>query len=179
MTDYATISLADARRDYLANSTTAMPVGGALAWGALAAAALVLDDRLPSWAPFAAAAAPATVAGEGGAGMTSDSFRSDGDAYGSEPPRPTGLLDMLSVAAVVLDADGRIVFWTPQAEELFGYRAEEVLGEEIPVVPDEGREQARSGLERLATGETIRQVNARLRHKDGHQLEVLTTAAGG
>ncbi|MRT44461.1 PAS sensor protein, partial [Xylella fastidiosa subsp. multiplex] len=31
-------------------------------------------------------------------------------------PRVTGLLDVLSVSAVVLDTDGRIVFWTPQAE---------------------------------------------------------------
>ncbi|MFF8973919.1 SpoIIE family protein phosphatase [Streptomyces sp. NPDC014995] len=63
--------------------------------------------------------------------MTAESFRPDvphGDGYGSEPPRPTGLLDVLSVAAVVVDADGRIVFWTPQAEELFGYTAEEALG---------------------------------------------------
>ncbi|MFI8103180.1 SpoIIE family protein phosphatase [Streptomyces sp. NPDC086023] len=39
-----------------------------------------------------------------------------------------GLLDVLGVAAVVLDADGRIVFWSPQADELFGYTAAEALG---------------------------------------------------
>ncbi|MEV1082413.1 SpoIIE family protein phosphatase [Streptomyces sp. NPDC050211] len=60
--------------------------------------------------------------------MTADSFPSDGDEYRPEPPRPTGLLDVLSVAAVVVDADGRIVFWTPQAEELFGYTSDEALG---------------------------------------------------
>ncbi|GGW12570.1 hypothetical protein GCM10018980_04920 [Streptomyces capoamus] len=42
---------------------------------------------------------------------------------------PTGLLDLLSVAAVVLDTSGRVVFWSPQAVELFGYTAEEALGE--------------------------------------------------
>ena len=41
---------------------------------------------------------------------------------------PAALLDVLSVAAVVLDAEGRIVLWSPQAEELFGYTAEEALG---------------------------------------------------
>ncbi|MEU6733611.1 SpoIIE family protein phosphatase [Streptomyces physcomitrii] len=39
-----------------------------------------------------------------------------------------GLLDVLGVAAVVLDEEGRIRLWSPQAEELFGYRAEEALG---------------------------------------------------
>jgi PAS domain S-box-containing protein len=57
-----------------------------------------------------------------------ESFESDDGGYGGEPPRPTGLLDVLSVAAVVVDAAGRVVFWTPQAEELFGYTSEEALG---------------------------------------------------
>ncbi|MFF5256246.1 SpoIIE family protein phosphatase [Streptomyces leeuwenhoekii] len=51
---------------------------------------------------------------------------------GEEPPRgpmgPSGLLDVLGVASVVLDARGRIVLWSPQAEELFGYPAREALG---------------------------------------------------
>ncbi len=42
---------------------------------------------------------------------------------------PGGLLDVLGVAAVVLDADGRIVLWSPQAEVLFGYTAQEALGQ--------------------------------------------------
>ncbi|MFJ8629525.1 SpoIIE family protein phosphatase [Streptomyces sp. NPDC093568] len=57
-----------------------------------------------------------------------ESFEPDDGGYGAQPPRPTGLLDVLSVAAVVVDAAGRVVFWTPQAEELFGYTAEEALG---------------------------------------------------
>ncbi|GAA2991465.1 SpoIIE family protein phosphatase [Streptomyces fulvorobeus] len=41
---------------------------------------------------------------------------------------PGGLLDVLGVAAIVLDSDGRIVFWSPQAQALIGYTAEEALG---------------------------------------------------
>ncbi|MFD9218896.1 SpoIIE family protein phosphatase [Streptomyces sp. NPDC060064] len=57
------------------------------------------------------------------------------DAFPAEPTRPRsgtsepgGLFDLLSVAAVVLDAYGRIALWSPQAEELFGYTAEQALG---------------------------------------------------
>ncbi|MFC8089492.1 SpoIIE family protein phosphatase [Streptomyces sp. NPDC057301] len=54
-------------------------------------------------------------------------------AGGDEPVRgpvgPSGLLDVLGVASVVLDTEGRIVLWSPQAEELFGYSAQEALGE--------------------------------------------------
>jgi PAS domain S-box-containing protein len=38
-------------------------------------------------------------------------------------------MDLLGVAAVLLDADGRIVLWSPQAEALYGYTAEEALGQ--------------------------------------------------
>ncbi|MCX5009962.1 SpoIIE family protein phosphatase [Streptomyces sp. NBC_00555] len=41
---------------------------------------------------------------------------------------PSGLLDVLNVAAVVLDAEGRVALWSPQAEQLFGWTAKEALG---------------------------------------------------
>ncbi|MEU6368675.1 SpoIIE family protein phosphatase [Streptomyces sp. NPDC046931] len=61
--------------------------------------------------------------------MTAESFRADGGWSGPGEPRPASLLDVLSVAAVVLDTSGHIVFWSPQAEDLFGYSAQEALGE--------------------------------------------------
>ncbi|WTF49990.1 SpoIIE family protein phosphatase [Streptomyces sp. NBC_01604] len=45
------------------------------------------------------------------------------------PVQPSGLLDVLGVASIVLDTDGRIVLWSPQAEELFGYPARDALGQ--------------------------------------------------
>ncbi|ANP53068.1 PAS domain S-box-containing protein [Streptomyces griseochromogenes] len=48
---------------------------------------------------------------------------------GDEPSQPSGLMDLLGVAAVLLDAEGRIVLWSPQAEELYGYSSEEALGQ--------------------------------------------------
>ncbi|MEU1010972.1 SpoIIE family protein phosphatase [Streptomyces sp. NPDC005890] len=38
-------------------------------------------------------------------------------------------MDLLAVAAVLLDAEGRIVLWSPQAEALYGYTAKEALGQ--------------------------------------------------
>ncbi|WP_392672574.1 SpoIIE family protein phosphatase [Streptomyces sp. LN785] len=58
---------------------------------------------------------------------TTDAFRA-GPGRTGEAPAPSGLLDVLSLAAVVLDDTGRILFWSPQAEELFGYSPEEALG---------------------------------------------------
>ncbi|SER48922.1 PAS domain S-box-containing protein [Streptomyces sp. yr375] len=47
---------------------------------------------------------------------------------GGGPTGPSGLLDVLNVASVVLDTEGHIALWSPQAEELFGYSAKEALG---------------------------------------------------
>lgn len=55
---------------------------------------------------------------------------SDGLGEAAAGPSAAGeLLDVLSVAAVVLDAEGRVVLWSPQAEELFGFTTEEALGQ--------------------------------------------------
>ncbi|MBK3637286.1 SpoIIE family protein phosphatase [Streptomyces asoensis] len=51
-----------------------------------------------------------------------------GSAEAGGPTGPSGLLDVLNVASVVLDTQGRIALWSPQAEELFGYTAHEALG---------------------------------------------------
>ncbi|MFI8182996.1 SpoIIE family protein phosphatase [Actinacidiphila glaucinigra] len=52
---------------------------------------------------------------------------------------PGGLLDLLQVAAMVLDRTGHIVLWSPEAERLFGYSAAEALGQNaglLLVAPD-------------------------------------------
>ncbi|MEZ0091893.1 SpoIIE family protein phosphatase [Streptacidiphilus sp. EB129] len=58
---------------------------------------------------------------------------SDVNGTGPGPARiaaslPGGLLDLLGVAAVLLDSEGRITLWSPQACELFGWSADEALG---------------------------------------------------
>lgn len=61
---------------------------------------------------------------------TSDAFRAEiGGGGGAGSAAPGGLLDVLNLAAVVLDDNGRIVLWSPQAEALFGYSADEALGQ--------------------------------------------------
>ncbi|MGW1892763.1 SpoIIE family protein phosphatase [Streptomyces sp. NPDC002004] len=55
-------------------------------------------------------------------------FTVGGENPDSRPSQASGLMDLLGVAAVVVDAEGRIVLWSPQAHDLFGYPPEEALG---------------------------------------------------
>ncbi|MFZ3561788.1 SpoIIE family protein phosphatase [Streptomyces sp. BH055] len=68
---------------------------------------------------------------------------------------PGGLLDLLGVAAVVLDVEGRITLWSPEAERLFGYSAADALGrsaEELLVEPEHAP-QVREWFQRVLDGE--------------------------
>ncbi|MER6254993.1 SpoIIE family protein phosphatase [Streptomyces sp. NPDC001584] len=60
--------------------------------------------------------------------VTYETLRAEPSPVKVVPSEPGGLLDVLSVAAVVLDTDGRITLWSPQAQDLFGWSAEEALG---------------------------------------------------
>lgn len=70
--------------------------------------------------------APRGCAEEGASAWVQSSRSADRRA-GASPPG--GLLDLLRVAAVVVDSSGRIVFWSPQADDAFGYSAQVALGQ--------------------------------------------------
>ena len=57
------------------------------------------------------------------------SFSADSGSSGLRLELPSREQDEFGVAVVALDTAGRFVWWGPQAEELFGYSAQEVLGQ--------------------------------------------------
>ncbi|MFF5022825.1 SpoIIE family protein phosphatase [Streptomyces collinus] len=85
------------------------------------------------------------------------------------PVEPSGLLDLLGVAAVLLEADGRIDMWSPQAEELFGYTRGEAVGQyAAPLLLHPEHQDAAITLfaEVMATGRGWAGAFP-VRHKDG------------
>ncbi|MBL1098858.1 SpoIIE family protein phosphatase [Streptomyces coffeae] len=103
-----------------------------------------------------------------------DRLDQDGEAgRGGLTAAPGGVLDLLQVAAVVLDGDGRIVLWSPEAEQLFGYRAADALGcrADRLLVPPEDRRSAVELFARVRAGDTWAGVFP-VRHQDGRTLQV-------
>ncbi|MGW1372990.1 SpoIIE family protein phosphatase [Streptomyces sp. NPDC002446] len=85
------------------------------------------------------------------------------------PRQPSGLMDLLGVAAVLLDAEGRIVLWSPQAEDLYGYTADEALGQyAAPLLVHEQHWDlvVKKFAEVMATGQSWAGAFP-VRHKDG------------
>lgn len=89
---------------------------------------------------------------------------------GRTPGAPSGgLIDLLSVSAVVLDARGCVVFWSPQAQQIFGYSAREALGRSAArLMVDEQHLDLVTGLFSQVMAEGTSWAGAfPVRHKDG------------
>ncbi|MEV6117463.1 SpoIIE family protein phosphatase [Streptomyces sp. NPDC052109] len=102
-------------------------------------------------------------------GTTHSSRAGHGRSVAGPAAPPSGLLDLLSVAAVVLNAKGEVVFWSPKAEDLFGYTAAEALGQDAArlTVHEEHRDAvAKLFAEVMETG-TDWSGTFPIRHKDG------------
>lgn len=74
--------------------------------------------------------------------------------------------------------DGTILSWSPLAEELYGYAAEEVVGRSIrTLVPPEAEGELQQLLEALKRGKSVPAFHAVRIHKDGRRLEVSLTVS--
>ncbi|MFJ4973960.1 SpoIIE family protein phosphatase [Streptomyces coeruleorubidus] len=86
---------------------------------------------------------------------------------------PGGLLDLLKVAAVVLDGGGHIALWSPEIEQLLGYTAEEALRQRADtlLVAPENRPRGRDLFAQVRSGDRWAGVFP-LRHRDGTERAV-------
>ena len=89
-------------------------------------------------------------------------------------------------AIVSKDLDGIITSWNKGAERLFGYAAEEAVGQHITlIIPPDRRDEERAIIERLMRGEGVDHFETVRIRKDGSLLDVALTispikdAAGG
>ncbi|HKQ60790.1 MAG TPA: PAS domain S-box protein [Candidatus Polarisedimenticolaceae bacterium] len=92
--------------------------------------------------------------------------------------RKGAILDTALDAIITMDHRGRITEFNPAAERLFGYRREEILGQELAerLIPPELRAAHRRGMERhLASGEGCvigRRLELNALHRDGREFPV-------
>lgn len=85
-------------------------------------------------------------------------------------------------AIIAAGSDGRICFWNPAAERIFGFTAEEAVGHSLDIIiPERYRERHWAGYrEVMRTGQT-RYASEVLRvpalHKNGNSLSIAFTVA--
>ncbi len=78
-------------------------------------------------------------------------------------------------AIAVSDNHGRVTYFSPGAEELFGFRADEMLGRPVAEFYRSGLKEVRALMERLRAEGRVRNYETAMRRKDGRWMDVNTS----
>jgi PAS domain S-box-containing protein len=68
--------------------------------------------------------------------------------------------------------DGHVLMWNPAAEKVFGWTADEILGEMLPIVPAEKLDEFARLRSRVMAGEDINGLEITRQRKDGSLIEL-------
>ncbi|MEE8168503.1 MAG: response regulator [Candidatus Hydrothermarchaeales archaeon] len=83
------------------------------------------------------------------------------------------VIDSSADAIITTGLDGTITSFSRGAEELYKYKAKEVIGKPaLSLYPKELREERRAGLDTLLKGETIRNMRTRIYNADGELVDI-------
>jgi PAS domain S-box-containing protein len=94
----------------------------------------------------------------------------DPDAHAAEAAR--AIVETSPFAAMAFDTDCRLTLWSPGAERIFGWTADEVLGRPFPevAIPDDEQDESGERIQRVLRGAVISGERVRRRARDGREL---------
>jgi PAS domain S-box-containing protein len=91
--------------------------------------------------------------------------------------RLRALVDASPLAIVETAEEGHVTFWNRAAEELFGWTAEEAIGQHISIIHPESETDPQRIRRELARGEPVQGVEVIRRRKDGTNVDLALSAA--
>ena len=91
----------------------------------------------------------------------------------------THIVEGVDDAIITKTIDGVITSWNPASEDLYGFTADEAIGQTMSdlIVPPGHKTEPKAIIDRLLNGDGVRQYTTTRRHKDGTQLTVSLTAS--
>jgi len=75
------------------------------------------------------------------------------------------------LAVTAINRQLQVTLWNPAAERLFGWRADEVMGQPLPAIPEEWKEAARSMMEEDLGGAVRVGIEKQYLRKDGSRFD--------
>jgi PAS domain S-box-containing protein len=90
--------------------------------------------------------------------------------------RLQAVVDAAPVAIIAIDKAERVLVWSKAATRLLGWTEAEVLGQQLPTIPDEGRKEFDEAGARHLRGEATLYETQR-RRKDGSLVDVIASTA--
>jgi len=88
-----------------------------------------------------------------------------------------GMIESSGDAIITTYLDGCIRSWNHAAEEIYGWKADEVINQYLPMVPEHLQDELEDIIARLKQGETIRNLETERLHKSGRLISVVVTAS--
>jgi two-component system cell cycle sensor histidine kinase/response regulator CckA len=82
------------------------------------------------------------------------------------------LIKSSPLAIFAIDLEGKVIFWSPAAERIFGWTEAEAIGQMLPVIPEHRMHEFEAALVRLRAGESMQGDERTHQKKDGSRLEV-------
>ncbi len=131
-----------------------------------------LDDR-PELLDAVRSAASLTLVNE----RLQAELRAKLDELRTSEERLRALIDASPLAIVEVDLDDRVSFWNRAAETLFGWTSEEVVGQPVPIIPEEREAERHRMRDRLVEGEVVGDADTVRQRRDGSLVEVSISAA--
>jgi PAS domain S-box-containing protein len=87
------------------------------------------------------------------------------------------LIQACPLAITVFNFDGKVKLWNPSAERIFGWSEQEAVGNFIPSVPEDKRDDFLANLDTISQGKELAGMEARRQKKDGSSIDVALWAA--
>ena len=82
------------------------------------------------------------------------------------------LIQASPLAIFVLNPEGRVQLWNEAAENIFGWTAEEAVGQVLPIVPEEKMPEFRDYLQRALDDKPLAGAEAMRRKKNGTPIDI-------
>jgi PAS domain S-box-containing protein len=87
------------------------------------------------------------------------------------------LIEASPVGIVRFRQDRTVASWSGAAERMLGFRADEIIGRQLPVAPNSSHDDWSELVTKLAAGASLVQVETRQVRKDGSVMEALVSGA--
>ena len=87
------------------------------------------------------------------------------------------LIESAPIAIIAFDREGNVKLWNPAAEQMFGWRKDEVPGRFLPFISEEKLEEYEALSQRIFRGEVLTGVEIRRHRKDGSPIDLSISAA--
>ena len=87
------------------------------------------------------------------------------------------IIDASPLAIIALDTDDNLTLWNHAAEEMFGWKREEVICQQYPIIPEDRIDEVKKNFRQMHRGEVCRSQETRRRRKDGSLVDVSLSTA--